>query len=99
VDRSLDPADFARVEQFLAAHLPTVSQQAVNHAVCMYTMTPDAHFLVGRHPQHANVALAAGLSGHGFKFAPVLGEILAQLVVDGATPHPVEFLSPDRFRG
>jgi glycine/D-amino acid oxidase-like deaminating enzyme len=59
-------------------------------------MTPDGHFLVGPHPRHPQVALAAGLSGHGFKFAPVLGEILADLALEGSTRHPIEFLAPGR---
>jgi sarcosine oxidase len=96
VDRSLDPAERARVQAFLGSHLPGVSHQPTAHAVCMYTLTPDEHFLVGRHPQWPEAALVAGLSGHGFKFTPVLGEILAQFALDGATPHPIEFLSPTR---
>ena len=46
-------------------------------------MTPDGHFVVDRHPEHPQVALAAGLSGHGFKFVPVLGRILADLALEG----------------
>jgi glycine/D-amino acid oxidase-like deaminating enzyme len=64
----------------------------------MYTLTPDEHFLVGRHPAHPNVAFVAGLSGHGFKFTPVLGEILAELATEGGTQQPIDFLSPSRFR-
>ena len=56
-------------------------------------MTPDGHFVVDRHPQYPQVALAAGLSGHGFKFVPVLGKILADLALDGRTSLPIEFLS------
>jgi monomeric sarcosine oxidase len=97
VDRSLDAAELNRVQAFLADHLPGVSRRSTAHVVCMYTMTPDEHFLVGMHPQHPQVVLVAGLSGHGFKFTPVLGEILAQLALDGQTPHPIEFLSPGRM--
>jgi glycine/D-amino acid oxidase-like deaminating enzyme len=87
----------ARVQSFLAEHLPGVTPKPTGHAICMYTMTPDEHFLVGLHPRHPEVALVAGLSGHGFKFTPVLGEILAELALDGATRQPIEFLAPDRF--
>jgi sarcosine oxidase len=97
VDRSLDPAELARVQAFLADRLPGVSAQPTGHAVCMYTMTTDEHFLVDRHPRWPQAAFVAGLSGHGFKFTPVLGEILAQLVLDGGSPHPIGFLSPRRF--
>jgi glycine/D-amino acid oxidase-like deaminating enzyme len=64
----------------------------------MYTMTPDQHFLIDRHPQYTQVCFAAGLSGHGFKFVTVLGEILAQLTLDGETPQPIGFLGLDRLQ-
>jgi sarcosine oxidase len=60
----------------------------------MYTMSPDGHFVVGLHPEFANVAVACGFSGHGFKFAPVIGEALADLAVDGRTELPIGFLAP-----
>ncbi len=62
-----------------------------------YTMSPDEHFIVDRHPRHRNVVFAAGLSGHGYKFASVLGEILSDLLVDGESPLPADFLSLARF--
>ena len=64
---------------------------------CMYTLTPDRHFVLDRHPHHPNVVYACGFSGHGFKFATVIGEVLADLALDGATGHPVGFLAADRF--
>lgn len=64
---------------------------------CLYTMTPDGHFVIGRPPGCGRVVYAAGLSGHGFKFAPVIGEILADLATRGTSPHPIAFLSPERF--
>jgi glycine/D-amino acid oxidase-like deaminating enzyme len=65
--------------------------------VCLYTMTPDNHFVVDRHPEQPGLAYAAGFSGHGFKFAPVIGEALADLALDGATAQPIGFLSARRF--
>ncbi len=59
-------------------------------------MTLDEHFVVDRHPAHPQVAFAAGLSGHGFKFTPVLGEALARFALDGRTALPIEFLSARR---
>lgn len=93
VDREIDPADQEAVAAFVAEFLVDATTQCTDHAVCMYTMTPDAHFIVDRHPQHPQVALAAGLSGHGFKFTSVLGELLCQLVLDGHARLPLEFLS------
>jgi len=96
VDRGLHPEDQSRVEEFLGAHLPGVSHTRTQHTVCLYTMTPDAHFVVDRHPANENVAFAAGLSGHGFKFAPALGEALTDLVLEGKTQAPIGFLSSRR---
>jgi glycine/D-amino acid oxidase-like deaminating enzyme len=61
-------------------------------------MSPDEHFIVDRHPADANVWLCAGLSGHGFKFTPVLGRALADLATDGGTDFPVDFLRLGRLR-
>jgi glycine/D-amino acid oxidase-like deaminating enzyme len=53
--------------------------------VCLYTNTPDGHFLIDRHPTHPEVLIVSACSGHGFKFATVIGESVAQLVA-GETP-------------
>ena len=66
---------------------------------CMYSLTSDSHFVIDRHPGHANVVLCGGFSGHGFKFAPVIGEIAADLALDGGSRHRIDFLSLQRFRG
>jgi monomeric sarcosine oxidase len=97
VDRAIDAIEQAALVQFLSAYTPGVSPRVTDHSVCLYTMSPDEHFIVDRHPAHTNVAFAAGLSGHGFKFAPVLGRALADLVLDGATQLPIGFLSLSRF--
>ena len=64
---------------------------------CMYTLTPDGNFVIDRHPKHAGVILCGGFSGHGFKFAPVIGEIGADLALEGGSRHDIEFLSLRRF--
>jgi len=97
VDRSLDTDDQDRLRQFLGHSLPGVSGAATQYSVCMYTMSPDEHFIVDRHPAWENVFFAAGMSGHGFKFTPVLGELLADLALDGKTELPYEFLRLDRL--
>jgi monomeric sarcosine oxidase len=97
VDRSVDLAEKQRLIDVLERHLPGVSPRVTDHAVCLYTMSPDEHFIVDRHPEYANVAFAAGLSGHGFKFAPVLGKALAELALDSGTSLPIGFLSRSRF--
>ena len=97
VDRTLDQQEQARVEEVIASHLPGVGREMSGHAHCLYTMSPDGHFALGLHPEHSRVAIAAGFSGHGFKFASVIGEILADLALSGTTQHPIGFLSPQRF--
>ena len=66
---------------------------------CRYVMTPDEHAVVGRHPQAERVVVACGFSGHGFKLTPVLGELLADLALDGATPWDLALFDPARPRG
>jgi sarcosine oxidase len=64
---------------------------------CTYTNTPDEHFVVDVHPDHPEVVVAGGFSGHGFKFCPVIGEVVADLALEGATDHDVELFRADRF--
>jgi len=96
-DRTVDAAEERAVEAFLEAHLPDLPRRRTEHVACLYTMSPDSHFVLGLHPDEPRVAVAAGFSGHGFKFASVIGEALADLAMDGRTSHPIGFLSPRRF--
>jgi len=96
LDREIHPSDTEPVRRFVADCLPGVKREAVRQSVCMYTMTPDHHFLVDRHPEYVNVVIGAGFSGHGFKFTTVLGEALADLVLTGTTDLPIGFLSLNR---
>ena len=97
---SVDPTEHAeetqRVTDFLAEYLPQVGPRQTNFDVCLYTLSPDRNFVVDRHPEYQQVSFAAGLSGHGFKFASVLGEVLADLSMGLPTSAPVEFLSSRR---
>lgn len=95
--RSFDQTDYEGVTRFLTEYMPGVSLNHSRHSVCFYTMTPDEHFIVDRHPVHEQIVFAAGLSGHGFKFTGVLGEALADLAQLGKTSLPVDFLSVSRF--
>jgi monomeric sarcosine oxidase len=82
----------------LTGPLPDAFGRVLRARSCLYTMTPDEHFVIDRHPEHPNLAFAAGFSGHGFKFAPAIGEVLADLALTGTTVLPVEFLGLSRFR-
>jgi sarcosine oxidase len=77
--------------------MPGATQTFRTAKPCMYTLTPDANFVVDRHPDHANLILCGGFSGHGFKFASVMGEIGADLALDGGSRHRIDFLSLRRF--
>ena len=87
------PCDLESLSRFLGECLPDVDPQPPRSCVCMYTLTPDRHFVVDRHPDHEHVSFGAGFSGHGFKFTPVIGEVLVDLAIEGRTTHPIEFLS------
>jgi glycine/D-amino acid oxidase-like deaminating enzyme len=77
---------------------PGLTGPVVQAKTCLYSVTPDEHFVVGPHPDHPQVIVACGFSGHGFKFVPVIGEILADLAVDGRTDHGISLFDPARFR-
>lgn len=95
--RGLQPEDEPAVRRFMQKSLPGFRPQRTGFAVCMYTMTPDHHFIVDGHPEYENVFLAVGLSGHGFKFAPVIGEVLGDIATAGTTTLPADFLRLQRF--
>ena len=89
----------AAIREALAPALPSLAKGTlVETVMCKYTLTPDHHFVIGRHPDHANVVIASPCSGHGYKFASVIGEILADLAIDDATRHPIALFAPERFR-
>jgi sarcosine oxidase len=64
---------------------------------CPYSLTPDCNFVVDRHPEHPYLIVCGGFSGHGFKFAPVIGEICADLTLENESRHQIDFLSVRRF--
>lgn len=99
LDHHVRTDELEAVSLMMRHHLPRAGHQLNHHATCIYTMSADGHFLVGRYPGVPQVHIVAGLSGHGFKFATVLGEIMADLTLEGRTAHPIDFLSPTRFAG
>ena len=97
LNRMLREADLVPLRRFIDRHLHGAKAKAANYSVCMYTVTPDEHFIVDRHPDNARVFVACGFSGHGFKFAGVIGKALADLVIEGETAEPIQFLRRARF--
>ncbi len=97
IDRIVQLNEMNELREMLGRFIPGADGPLLEASVCMYTNTPDAHFVVDRHPQHANVTIGCGFSGHGFKFASVIGEALADLALDGRTELPIGFLGVRRF--
>lgn len=98
IDRVVHPDEVRAIRDALAPCIPGLSAGALVETVtCMYTLTPDHHFVVGLHPGHPPVVIASPCSGHGYKFATVIGEILADLAVDSVARHPIGLFSPLRF--
>ncbi len=95
--REQDPNDDRHIDAFVADHLPGVKPARLDHATCFYTMTPDADFIVDNYPGSERVAFAAGLSGHGFKLAPALGELLIDRVTGTRSDFNTGFIGLQRF--
>lgn len=97
VDRTLRPEDSKKVEQFIRECIPAAGAMS-HHAVCIYAMSPDEHFIIDQLPDFQRVYVAGGFSGHGFKFASVVGEIMADLALGGETRHPITPFRAERLR-
>jgi sarcosine oxidase len=97
VDRHIYEADEQSFRQCLEKYMPSANGDVLSIKTCLYTNSPDENFIIDCHPKHKNVILACGFSGHGFKFASVIGEILADLAICGTTEQPIDFLSLKRF--
>lgn len=97
IDRTVYPNEIDEMRERVTQLLPTLNGPAVDTATCMYSNTPDEHFVITRHPDYHNVTVACGFSGHGFKFVPVVGEIVADLATDGSTSHPISLFDPSRL--
>jgi sarcosine oxidase len=97
VVRDATAADEAEVHSILSRNLPDGDGPTLSVRICLYTMSPDEHFIIDRHPGHERVTVASGFSGHGFKFASVVGEVLADLALEGKTALPAGFLGLERF--
>lgn len=97
LDRTLRPADEAQVRAYLRAHLPAADGPLLRSRVCMYTCTPDEHFVVGKLARAPHVVVLGGFSGHGYKMASVMGEIAADLVEKGTSDFDLGMFAPGRF--
>lgn len=97
IDREPTLADEAPLRAFAERYFPEGAGPTVALKTCLFEPSPDEHFLIDRHPDAAAAVVAAGFSGHGYKFCSVVGEILAELAVDGSTRHDIGLFRFDRF--
>jgi sarcosine oxidase len=97
VDRTITKEDHDKIFEQIRRFVPDLDGRVLDSAVCMYTNTPDLNFVVDKHPAYDNVIIGSACSGHGFKFAPVMGEILADLALDGQSQFDLEMFSATRF--
>jgi sarcosine oxidase len=97
MDRDCHPDDEAILRAFVRRYFPDGDGPTLSMRTCLFTNTPDTHFVIDAHPDDANVFIAGGFSGHGFKFCSVVGEILADLALDGSTRHDISLFRIARF--
>ncbi len=98
IDREVHQGEIDRLRGYLAEHIPELAGRCCEARACMYTNTPDEHFVISPHPEFERVTIACGFSGHGYKFCSVVGEILADLTTEGFTRHPIDLFSPTRLK-
>lgn len=97
LDRAVRDDEIAVARAALASFVPVAAGAFLRAAPCTYSLTPDEHFVIGAHPRQPRVVLAGGFSGHGYKFAPVVGEIVAALLAGADPGFALELFDPARF--
>ncbi len=95
-DRTIDPERLERLRVYATGLMPGITGEILETTSCRYTMTPDEDFIIDRHPEHRQIVIASPCSSHGFKFAPVVGQMLADLAVNGETAYPTARFRLDR---
>ena len=95
--RDVTAEDERVLRDCVSRYFPAANGATMSLKTCMFTNSPDEHFIIGKHPAHERVTLAAGFSGHGFKFCAVIGEIMAQLVTRNNSSHALDLFAPERF--
>ena len=97
MDRAVHNADVDILRGFARRYFPRGAGPSVQSSVCMFTNTPDEHFIIDRLPGHDRVHLVSACSGHGFKFASVVGEVVADLTTVGSSRFDLSLFSLARF--
>ena len=97
VNRNPEPEDEELLRAFARRYFPEGEGPTLMLKACMFTNTPDRHFILDRHPVHPEVSIASACSGHGYKFCSVVGEVMADLVQEGRSRHDIGFFRLGRF--
>jgi glycine/D-amino acid oxidase-like deaminating enzyme len=98
IDRETSESDEKILIEFMKKYIPGAYKRTTELKTCLYTYSPDHNFVIDYLPDYdGNIIFAGGFSGHGFKFASAVGEILSDLAATGKTTQSVEFLSAKRF--
>ena len=97
VSRAITKEEITVMRETIMPLIPSLDGAYLNAVTCLYTNTPDKNFILAKHPRHEQVVIGCGFSGHGFKFASVVGEVLTDLVTKGATAFDIGFMRPERF--
>jgi sarcosine oxidase len=97
LDREVRKTDIEPVRAAMQQAMPGSAGAYIEGKACMYALTPDRHFVISPHPKDPRVIVAGGFSGHGFKFVPVVGEIISRMIAGMAPAYEIEFLSAARF--
>jgi sarcosine oxidase len=98
MDREAHCEDEAVLRSFTARYFPDATGPTMSLKTCLFTNTPDEHFILDLHPELPQVCIAAGFSGHGFKFCSVVGEIMADLAQRGRSQHNLDLFRLQRFQ-
>jgi sarcosine oxidase len=97
VDREIHPEDEAVLRDGIRRYFPDADGPTMAMTTCLFTNSPDEHFILDRHPEHANVCLAGGFSGHGYKFCSVVGEIMADLALSEQSRFDLSLFTVNRL--
>ncbi len=97
LDTQVHPDEIADMRAYLHGRVPGLSGDYLRGEPCLYTTTPDQHFVIDTMPEHPEVVVVGGFSGHGFKFVPVVGELVAELLLDGKPSLPLDLFSLRRW--
>jgi sarcosine oxidase len=95
-DRAIDEPLLDQLRAYAAELLPGITGEILETTSCRYTMTADEDFIIDRHPADSRIVFGSPCSGHGFKFGPIVGRMLADLALSGETPYPTARFRLDR---